>query len=166
MSNPRRAVCPGSYDPLTRGHLDVLRRASALYDEVIVAVLHNPAKRGTFTPDERVELIDGAARGAGLENVRAQDFGGALVVDVCAELDAGVLLKGVRNATDIEYEWPMALLNRQMSGVETVLLPADPAYGHYSSSLIRTIAAGGGDVSEMVPANVLGPLLERLAPRG
>lgn len=165
MSNPRRAVCPGSYDPLTRGHLDVLTRAAALYDEVVVAVLHNPAKQGTFTPAERVALIEGATQEAGLTNVTARDFGPALVVDVCTELDAGVLLKGVRNATDIEYEWPMALLNRQMTGVETVLLPADPAYGHYSSSLIRTIAAGGGDVTEMVPPAVLAPLLERVGPR-
>lgn len=158
--NPRRAVLPGSYDPITNGHVDVIRRASALYDDVVVAVLHNPAKQGTFTPQERVELIGAAT--AGLANVRAAAFADALIVDVCRELDAGVLVKGIRGTVDYEYELPMALMNRQMTGVETLLLPGDPALGHYSSSLIRVIAAHGGDVSQMVPEAVAGPLVDRL----
>lgn len=160
--NPRRCVCPGSYDPITNGHLDVITRASALYDDVVVAVLHNTAKQGTFSPEERITLIESAT--AGLPNVRAVAFGDRLIVDVCRELDAGVLVKGIRGLTDYEYELPMALMNREMSGVETMLLPGDPAYTHYSSSLIRLIAQRGADVSAMVPAPVLGPLTERLAP--
>lgn len=159
--DPRRCVCPGSYDPITVGHLDVIERASALYDDVVVAVLHNPAKQGTFSPEERVELISDAT--SRLPNVRAQAYGQRLIVDVCRELDAGVLLKGLRGAVDYDYEHPMAVMNREMTGVETVLLPGDPRLGHYSSSLIRTIASMGGDVSEMVPAAVLQPLRERLA---
>ncbi|RNI23269.1 pantetheine-phosphate adenylyltransferase [Flexivirga caeni] len=159
--NPRRCVCPGSYDPITNGHLDVIARAAALYDDVVVAVLHNTAKQGTFTPQERLELIREST--GELPNVRVGDFGDRLIVDVCRELDAGVLVKGIRGLTDYEYELPMALMNREMTGVETLLLPGDPALSHYSSSLIRLIAARGADISEMVPAPVVGPLLERLS---
>lgn len=158
--NPRRCVCPGSYDPITNGHLDVIARASALYDEVVVAVLHNPAKQGTFTPDERIELI--SASTADLPGVRVAAFGDRLIVDVCRELDARVIVKGIRGLTDYEYELPMALMNREMSGVETMLLPGNPALTHYSSSLIRLIAQHGADISAMVPEPVLGPLLDRL----
>lgn len=156
-------MCPGSYDPITAGHLDVIERASRLYDDVVVAVLHNPAKQGTFTPEERVALI--AESTAHLPNVRPEAYGARLIVDVCRELDAGVLLKGLRSAVDYDYEHPMAIMNREMTGVETVLLPGDPELGHYSSSLIRTIAAMGGDVTKMVPSPVLEPLLERLGHR-
>lgn len=158
--NPRRCVCPGSYDPITNGHLDVITRASALYDDVVVAVLHNTAKQGTFDPQERVDLIGAVT--ADLPNVRAAAFGDRLIVDVCRELGAGVLVKGIRGLTDYEYELPMALMNREMSGLETLLLPGDPAYTHYSSSLIRLIAQRGADVSSMVPPPVLAPLLARL----
>lgn len=158
--NPRRCVCPGSYDPITNGHLDVITRAGALYDDVVVAVLHNTAKQGTFAPEERLELI--AAATADLPNVRALAFGDRLIVDVCRELDAALIVKGIRGLTDYEYELPMALMNREMTGVETLLLPGDPALSHYSSSLIRLIAARGADVSSMVPPPVLAPLLARL----
>jgi len=162
-ANPRRCVCPGSYDPITLGHVDVIRRASALYDDVVVAVLGNPDKRGTFTHEERIELIEASTQD--LPNVRAASFGARLIVDVCREVDAGVLLKGIRGEVDYGYELPMALMNREMTGVETLFLPANPAYTHYSSSLIRQIAGYGGDVSAMVPAPVLEPLLKRLATR-
>lgn len=158
--DPRRCVCPGSYDPITNGHLDVITRASRLYDEVVVAVLHNPAKQGTFTPAERVDLIEQSC--SHLPNVRAQAYGDRLIVDVCREVGAAVLVKGIRDATDIGYEWPMALMNRQMADVETLMLPGDPRFGHYSSSLIRLIAGHGADVAEMVPPPVLQPLLERV----
>ncbi|NNG40320.1 pantetheine-phosphate adenylyltransferase [Flexivirga sp. ID2601S] len=158
--NPRRAVLPGSYDPITNGHLDVITRASRLYDDVVVAILHNPNKQGTFTPQERVALIEAST--AELPNVRAAAYGDRLIVDVCRELDAGVLLKGIRGSTDYDYELPMALMNSEMTGVETLLLPGNPALGHYSSSLIRLIAAHGADVSAMVPQPVLGPLLAKL----
>lgn len=158
--NPRRCVCPGSYDPITNGHLDVIARASALYDDVVVAVLHNTEKQGTFDPQERIELITAAT--ADLPHVRALAFGDRLIVDVCRELDAAVIVKGIRGLTDYEYELPMALMNREMTGVETLLVPGDPALLHYSSSLIRLIAARGADISAMVPPPVLGPLLARL----
>ncbi|WP_040385169.1 pantetheine-phosphate adenylyltransferase [Demetria terragena] len=158
--DPRRCVCPGSYDPITNGHIDIIERASALYDDVVVAVLHNPDKHGTFSPQERLDLIRSVTDH--LPNVRAEAFGQRLIVDVCRELDAGVLLKGLRGAVDYDYEHPMAVMNREMTGVETVLLPGEPALGHYSSSLIRTIASMGGDVSQMVPAAVLEPLIQRL----
>lgn len=160
--NPARCVCPGSYDPITNGHLDVIKRASALYDEVVVAILHNTAKQGTFSPQERIDLIEAST--ADLPNVRALAFGDRLIVDVCRELDAGVLVKGIRGLTDYEYELPMALMNREMTGVETLLLPADPAYTHYSSSLIRLIAGRGADIRAMVPEPVLAPLLAKLRP--
>ncbi|NHN54467.1 pantetheine-phosphate adenylyltransferase [Calidifontibacter sp. DB0510] len=162
--DPRRCVCPGSYDPITMGHLDVLERAARLYDEVVVAVLFNPDKQGTFSPEERLGLIEESV--AHLPNVRAQSFGRRLVVDVCQELDAGVLLKGLRSNSDWDYELPMAQMNRELSGVETMFLPGNPALSHYSSSLIRTCAALGADVSAMVPPPVLQPLLARLRPAG
>ncbi|TWP33023.1 pantetheine-phosphate adenylyltransferase [Leekyejoonella antrihumi] len=162
--NPRRCVCPGSYDPITMGHVDVITRASALYDEVVVAVLGNPDKRDTFSHDERVELIRQAT--SHLTGVRAASFGARLIVDVCREVDAGVILKGIRGEVDYGYELPMALMNREMTGVETVFLPADPALSHYSSSLIRQIAGYGGDVAAMVPEAVLQPLTQRLREGG
>ncbi len=158
--DPRRCVCPGSYDPITMGHMDVIERASRLYDEVVVAVLGNPDKQGTFSHEERVELIEAST--AGLPNVRAADFGERLVVDVCREVGAAVLLKGLRGEVDFGYELPMATMNRQMSGVETVFLPGEPSRTHYSSSLIRQIAAMGGDITGMVPSAVLEPLTARL----
>lgn len=153
-------MCPGSYDPFTTGHLDIVTRAADLYDEVIVAVLYNPVKHGTFEPDERVALIQECTKA--LTGVRAVAYGDRLVVDVCREVGADVLVKGLRDDTDYAYELPMARMNRQMTGVETVFLPGDPALAHYSSSLIRLIAGHGADVSAMVPAPVLGPLLERV----
>ena len=160
--NPRRCVCPGSYDPITNGHLDVITRASRLYDDVVVAVLHNPAKQGTFLPQERVELIEAST--SDLSNVRVAAFGDRLIVDVCRELDAGVLLKGVRDSMTYDDELPMALMNIEMTGVETLMLPGKPVLGHYSSSLIRLIAERGADVSAMVPPPVLQLLLERVRP--
>ncbi|MBD2759160.1 pantetheine-phosphate adenylyltransferase [Yimella sp. cx-573] len=158
----RRAVCPGSFDPITAGHLDVINRAAALFDEVVVAVVYNPDKQGTFSPAERVELIEASV--AHLPNVRAQAFGNRLVVDVCRELDAGAMIKGLRNETDFGYELPMAQMNHEMTGVETLFLAASPAVSHYSSSLIRVCAQHGADVSAMVPEPVVAPLVERLRP--
>lgn len=131
-----------------------------MYEEVIVAVLFNPAKQGTFDPAERVALIEAST--ADLPGVRAAAFGDRLVVDVCLEVGAAVLVKGLRGEADYTYELPMAQMNREMTGVETVFLPGDPRLGHYSSSLIRLIASKGADVSQMVPPPVLGPLLEHL----
>ncbi|QNF95104.1 MULTISPECIES: pantetheine-phosphate adenylyltransferase [Janibacter] len=155
-----RAVCPGSYDPVTVGHVDVFRRAATLFDEVVVAILHNPAKQGTFTVDERVALIE--AQVADLDNVRVQAFANRLIVDVCTELEARVLLKGLRGETDFSYEWPMALMNRHLTGVETLFIPGDPRHEHVSSSLVKEVARFGGDVTGLVSDEVRDALVERL----
>ena len=156
----RRCVCPGSYDPVTMGHVDVITRAAALYDEVLVAVLHNPAKRGTFAVDERIKLLDAAL--ADLTNVRIEAFTGRLLVDVCREAGAKVIIKGLRGDTDFAYELPMAQMNRHLAGIETVFLPGDPRFGHVSSSLVKEVAALGGNISGLVPEEVQTALLGRV----
>ena len=148
----RRCVCPGSYDPVTLGHADVIRRAAALYDEVVVAILHNPAKHGTFTPDERRDLILDAC--GDLANVRVELFANRLLVDVCRDVGATAIVKGLRGGTDFAYELPMALMNRHLTGVETVFLPGDPRFEHISSSLVKEVARYGGDVSGLVSDRV------------
>jgi pantetheine-phosphate adenylyltransferase len=159
----RRAVCPGSYDPVTGGHLDVVRRAAALYDEVVVAVLHNPAKQGTFTPDERVAMVERAVAALGVAaSVRVQAFGGRLLVDVCRDVGADVVVKGLRGGTDFAYELPMALMNRHLTGVETVFLPGAPDLEHVSSSLVKEVVRYGGDVTGLVPDEVRDALVARL----
>ena len=153
-------MCPGSYDPVTLGHADVIRRAAALYDEVVVAVLHNPAKQGTFSADERRDLIlDGCAD---LDNVRVELFADKLLVDVGREVEATAIVKGLRGGTDFAYELPMALMNRHLTGIETVFLPGDPSLEHISSSLVKEVARYGGDVSGLVSDRVRDALLARL----
>lgn len=154
MSRPvRRCVCPGSFDPVTNGHLDVIERAAGLFDEVVVAVLHNPVKQGSFTPEQRMAFV---RESVGPElPVQVQAFAGRLLVDVCREVGAQAIVKGLRGGTDFAYEVPMALMNRHLSGVETVFLTGAPEWGHVSSSLVKEVAAGGGDVSGLVPASVL-----------
>jgi pantetheine-phosphate adenylyltransferase len=142
------------------GHVDVITRAAALYDEVVVVVLHNIAKRGTFGVDERMKLLDAAL--AGVPNVRIEAFAGRLLVDVCREAGAQAIVKGLRSDTDFAYELPMALMNRHLSGVETVFLPGNPSFGHISSSLIKEVAALGGDITGLVPAQVRTALTARL----
>jgi pantetheine-phosphate adenylyltransferase len=159
----RRCVCPGSYDPVTMGHVDVIFRAAALYDEVVVAVLHNPAKRGTFGVDDRIKLLDAAL--AAVPNVRIEAFAGRLLVDVCREAGAQAIVKGLRGDTDFAYEMPMAQMNRHLSGVETIFLAGDPRYGHISSSLIKEVAAFGGDITGLVPEEVRTALLARVHTR-
>lgn len=157
----RRCVCPGSYDPVTLGHVDVFRRASELYDEVVVAVLHNPAKRGTFTVEERQDLLRRSL--TDLPNVRVEAFAGMLLVDVCRQVGAQAILKGLRSDTDFAYELPMALMNRHLTGVETVFLPGAPEFEHVSSSLVKEVARFGGDVSGLVPDEVLAALAAKNA---
>jgi pantetheine-phosphate adenylyltransferase len=156
----RRCVCPGSYDPVTNGHVDVIRRAAALFDEVVVAVLHNPAKAGTFTVEERLGFLRDALGDVG--GVRVEAFAGRLIVDVCRELDAPVLVKGLRGGTDFAYELPMALMNRHLTGLETFFLPGDPELGHVSSSLVKEVVRYGGDVTGLVPEPVRVALEGRL----
>ncbi|HYN68025.1 MAG TPA: pantetheine-phosphate adenylyltransferase [Ornithinibacter sp.] len=160
---PRRAVCPGSYDPVTAGHLDVIARAAVLYDEVVVAVLHNPAKAGTFSVGERIAFVERALTAMDLtDRVRVEAFAERLLVDVCRELEAEAVVKGVRGPSDVTYEWPMALMNRHLTGVETLFLPGNPAFEHVSSSLVKEVARWGGDVTGLVPDEVRDALVARL----
>ncbi|MCG7421603.1 MULTISPECIES: pantetheine-phosphate adenylyltransferase [Micrococcus] len=148
----RRAVCPGSFDPLHKGHLEVIARAASMFDEVVVAVSDNPAKRYRFSTDERLELIRASVQG--LAGVSAEAMGPGLLAEFCREIGAGVIVKGLRNGTDLEFEAPMAAMNRHLTGVETVFLTADARYTHLSSSLIKEVHGLGGDVREFVPAVV------------
>jgi pantetheine-phosphate adenylyltransferase len=148
----RRCVCPGSYDPVTCGHLDVIRRAATLFEEVVVAVMGNPAKGGAFGVPERVEMLVEALEG--VDGVRVDAVDGGLLVDYCRQVGAAAVVKGLRSGTDFAYELPMALMNRHLTGLETVFLPGDPRFEHVSSSLVKEVAGHGGDVSELVPAGV------------
>ncbi len=161
----RRCVCPGSYDPLTSGHLDVIVRAGALFDEVLVAVLANPGKRGLFDPEERVELIRRSLAdlpGGAPSGTSVLAAGDGLLVDLCSRVGAVAVVKGLRGGTDFAYELPMALMNRHLSGVETVFLAGDPRFEHVSSSLVKEVAGHGGDVTGLVPDAVLPTLRQRL----
>ncbi|WGW13058.1 pantetheine-phosphate adenylyltransferase [Saxibacter everestensis] len=155
-----RVVCPGSYDPVTNGHVDVIRRAARLCDEVIVAVVHNPAKEGTFSIEERVELLEASIGDLG--NVRIEELSAGLLVDFCRDVDAPAVIKGLRSGTDFAYELPMALMNKHLTTLETIFIPGDPRFEHVSSSLVKEVASHGGDVAGLVPDAVLGPLLHRL----
>jgi pantetheine-phosphate adenylyltransferase len=161
----RRCVCPGSYDPVTMGHVDVIARATTLFDEVVVAVLHNPDKLGTFTIPERLRLLRESLRSSLGERpgVSVVEYGGRLLVDVCRDVGASAVVKGLRGGTDFAYELPMALMNRHLSGIETVFVPGDPRYEHVSSSLVKQVSAYGGDVTGLVPDVVRDALTERWA---
>jgi pantetheine-phosphate adenylyltransferase len=152
----RRAVCPGSFDPVTNGHVDVIRRAAALYDELVVAVLVNPGKAGLFSVEERMDLLRDAL--ADLPNVTVDSFTG-LLVDYCRAHGIPVIVKGLRAVGDFEYELQMAQMNRELAGVETLFVPTAPQVGHLSSSLVKQIATFGGDVSSLVPKAVLDRLV-------
>ena len=154
----RRAVCPGSFDPVTNGHVDVINRAAALYDELVVAVLVNPGKAGLFSVEERMELLREAV--TELPNVRVDSFQG-LLVDYCRAHDVPVIVKGLRAVSDFEYELQMAQMNRELAGIETLFVPTAPQVGHLSSSLVKQIAQFGGDVSRLVPKAVDDRLRER-----
>jgi pantetheine-phosphate adenylyltransferase len=158
----RRAVCPGSFDPVTNGHLDIVRRAAGLFDEVIVAVLVNEAKRELFTVDERVEMLREAVAGDSLTNVKVDSFEG-LLVDFCTANDVSAVVKGLRAAGDFDFELQMAQMNRSLSGVETVFVPTSPEYSFVASSLVREIARFGADVSKHVPPSVVERLRKRLS---
>jgi pantetheine-phosphate adenylyltransferase len=155
-----RVVCPGSFDPVTNGHLDVISRAARLHDEVIVAVLINITKKSLFTVDERVEMLGEVTREHG--NVRIERFHG-LLVDFCGANGINAIVKGLRAVSDFEYEMQMAQMNYQLAKVETLFMTTNPLYSFLSSSLVKEIAKYGGDVSGLVPEQVLGRLRARLA---
>jgi pantetheine-phosphate adenylyltransferase len=158
----KRAVCPGSFDPITYGHLDIIERASKQFDEVIVAVFVNRKKEGLFTPQERIDLI--AANVASYKNVKVA-IGDGLLVDYCQANSVDVIVKGLRAVTDFDYELQMAQVHTQASGVETMFMATSPTHSFLSSSIVKELAHYGGDVSTMVPANVNAALKARAAAR-
>jgi pantetheine-phosphate adenylyltransferase len=155
----RRVVCPGSFDPVTNGHLDVVGRASKLYDEVVVAVLINQSKEGLFSVDERLEMLREVTKELG--NIDVQSFEG-LIVDFCRERDIPAIIKGLRAVSYFDYELQMAQMNNSLSGVETLFVATSPLYSFLSSSLVKEVATYGGDVSGLVPAAVLDRLRDKL----
>jgi pantetheine-phosphate adenylyltransferase len=153
--NNRIAVVPGSFDPPTLGHLDVIRRAAALYDELHVLVVHNPGKEAMLPIAQRLTLLEQSVAEEGIAgNVVVASWSMGLLVDYALDVDAGVLVKGIRSQVDVTYETPMAIVNRHLADIETVFLLPDPAHALVSSSLVRQVASLGGDVSPFVPAAV------------
>ncbi len=155
----RRVVCPGAFDPITNGHLDIIARAARLYDEVVVAVLINIEKSSLFTVDERIDILQTVTKE--FPNVKVQKFHG-LLVDFCKQNDIPAIVKGIRVVSDFDYELQMAQLNFRLSGVETLFMPTNPEYSFLSSSRVKEIARYGGDVSGLVPDLVNKLLAERL----
>lgn len=163
----RVALCPGSFDPVTVGHVDVVRRACALFDTVLVAVVRNHSKATLFTAVERADLMRRSlAEDPATADVRVDVVEGGLLVDHAAGVGAVAIVKGLRSGTDFAYEVPMALMNRHLTGIETVFVPGDPRFGHISSSMVKEVARLGGDVGGLVPDPVLAPMLERLRQPG
>jgi pantetheine-phosphate adenylyltransferase len=157
----RRCVCPGSFDPVTNGHLDVIERASRLYDQVTVGVLVNASKSGLFEVEERIAMLREVT--VELGNVTVDSFQG-LLVDYCRERDIPVVVKGLRAVSDFDYELQMSQMNNRLTGLETLFVATNPEYSFLSSSLVKEVASWGGDVSGLVPDPVLRRLRERLSP--
>ncbi len=158
----RRAACPGSFDPVTNGHIDIISRASTLFDEVIVAVGVNKSKHRLFSAEERMEMLREVC--APYPNVVVDSFTG-LLTDFCKQRDVHAIVKGLRAVSDFDYELQMAQMNSSLSGIETVFVPTSPEYSFLASSLVKEVAAFGGDVSSLVPPLVLDRLGPRLAER-
>jgi pantetheine-phosphate adenylyltransferase len=159
-SKVRRALCPGSFDPVTNGHIDIIGRTAHLYDEVVVAVFINQSKSGLFSVDERRDMLVEVT--AEWPNVSIDVFEG-LVVDYCRVHDIPVIVKGLRAVSDFDYELQMAQMNRGLAGVDTLFMPTNPEYSFLASSLVKEIAKWGGDVTSLVPPNVLKRLKELAA---
>jgi pantetheine-phosphate adenylyltransferase len=154
-----RAVFPGSFDPITNGHLDVISRGMKLFDELIVAVGRSPVKNQLFTPEERVEMI--AELVADMPGVSVESFEG-LTVEYAAKKKADVILRGLRSLMDVQYEFQLAMTNRAVAGIETVFVMTSEQYGFTSSTLIREVATLGGDLSNLIPENVRNRLKEHI----
>ena len=162
------AVYPGSFDPVTRGHLDIAARAASLFSELHIVVVHNPSKSPRFSSEQRVELIRASLAEMDLPKgakVTVDTLDGGLLVDFCRMIGAKALVKGVRTNVDLDYELPMAQVNRDVSGVETVFIPADPIHGHISSSLVKQVADLSGSVEKYVTAPVAQALASELKTR-
>ena len=155
------ALCPGTFDPVTNGHLDIIQRASRCLDSVVVAVLSNPAKEPLFPAEERVAMLTQAV--SALPNVRVDSFSG-LLVDYARDHQIGIIVKGLRAVTDFDFELQMAQMNSRMAGVETFFVATSPQWSYLSSSLIKEVVRFGGDVSGLIPAFVQSRLEEKLAP--
>ena len=158
----RRAVCPGSFDPVTNGHIDIISRASGLFDEVVVAVGVNASKNRLFDAEERIDMLREVC--ADYPNVSVDGFTG-LLTTFCEERDIAAIVKGLRAVSDFDYELQMAQMNSSLTDVETVFVPTSPEYSFLASSLVKEVAAFGGDVSGLVPDFVLDPLTQKLAAR-
>lgn len=156
------ALCPGSFDPVTNGHLDVFARAAAQFDEVVITVMVNPKKQGMFTVEERMELLRESV--ADLPNVRVASWQG-LLVDFAKQEGIGAIVKGLRDAGDFGYELQMAQMNHKLAGVDTFFIATNPSLSFLSSSLVKEVATYGGDVTDMLPPAVHKRLLDRIAER-
>jgi pantetheine-phosphate adenylyltransferase len=155
-----RAVFPGSFDPITNGHLDVIDRGIKLFDELIIAVGKSPIKNQLFTPEERVEMIEEIIRDRRLRGVSVESFEG-LTVEYTSKKKADVILRGLRSLTDVQYEFQLAMTNRAVAGIETVFIMTSEQYGFTSSTMIREIASLGGDLTNLIPPNVQKRLKQR-----
>jgi pantetheine-phosphate adenylyltransferase len=162
---PSLAVYPGSFDPITLGHVDIIERCSKIVDELHVLVVHNPEKKPLFSSAKRIELIQDSLKEAGVTstNIKVTELSSGLLVDYIKKVDAKLLIKGFRNNVDLDYELPMAKVNRDLSGIETIFISADPQYGLVASSLVRQVAALGGPVQNYVSAAVAKALGEQSA---
>jgi pantetheine-phosphate adenylyltransferase len=158
----RRAVCPGSFDPPTNGHLDVFERAAKQFDEVVVGVLINKSKRGLFTVEERMEMLREVT--ADIPNISVDAFHG-LLVDYCKANGIGAIVKGLRAVSDFDYELQMAQMNHRLSGIDTFFIATNPLYSFLSSSLVKEVATYGGDVSHLLPPTVEQRMKDRLVER-
>ena len=156
----RRVVCPGSFDPITNGHLDIIERASSLFDEIVIAVLVNQTKSSLFTVDERIEMIKEVT--TKYKNVRVDSWSG-LLVDYCKANQISTIVKGLRAVSDFDYELQMSQVNLQLQGVETLFMATAPSHSFLSSSLVKEIASHGGDVSAYMPAAIVSKLKSRVA---
>jgi len=156
-----RAVFPGSFDPITNGHLDVIERGIKLFDELIIAVGRSPVKNQLFTPEERVEMISELIDRKKMSGVFVESFEG-LTVEYAAGKKADVILRGLRSLTDVQYEFQLAMTNRAVAGIETVFIMTSEQYGFTSSTLIREVASLGGDLSNLIPKSIQERLKHRL----
>ena len=158
----RRAVCPGSYDPATNGHLDIIERAANQFDELVVAVLINKTKSYLFEVEDRMAMLEEITQH--VPNIRIDSWHG-LLVDYCRSNDIGTIVKGLRAVSDFDYELQMAQMNYQLSGVDTMFMPSNPTYSFLSSSMVKEVATYGGDVGHLLPPTVQERLTIRLAER-
>ncbi len=158
-----RAIFPGSFDPITKGHLDVIGRGTKLFDELIIAVGQNPEKDELFTLAERVDMISELV--ADMPQISVESYE-CLTVEFAAQKKADVMLRGLRNLTDVQYEFQLAMTNRSVAGIETIFVMTSEEYGFVNSTMVRQVALLGGDVSKLIPAPVFKRVKQRVAEKG